>query len=770
MAPLNQKAAMKKISAILFLLLPLFAFSQDKVGINTTSPLYKMDIRSTDDDDDGPDLQLATPSENHFLRLFGGRGGDPRPFMLFSNADTFRIVTSGSDFSNFSEHFVMLPDGKVGFNSLLGHYQTIEERFQVFADQNYYVNELDQGSPQGADVFPINPTQYSGQIFTVGKTGFLTGFDVIVRSLGPGQAKLNYQVYENDENGALLDAGSVIVPNVVFGTVNFNTYPIPITVGDQLFLVLSYDSDAEAEWSYDNADPYAPGDGQFWEGAWGMPGGVDFAFTSYVDAEYANRLPILSVLDGEGRVKVNNYKLPAEDGLPQQVISTNGSGDLSWTTGQGGAFENASGIVRNKGNHATDDFVFGDDDLTSLFENKFFFDKDKGAFRAGRITNNNWQPADIGQFSLATGWNTLASGYASEAGGQSSQATGDYAKAFGLSSIASGSYALSVGNANTASGESAVSMGESNLATKLGAISMGSQNSALGLFSASIGRNNNAFGQSSFAFGEDCVTEGFASSTFGYQNIANSSSTSVVGIYNDPIELPGASMTSVTPMFIVGNGDGTGGQGEEGRSNALIVRKDGRVGIGTNLPDGHVHIKGEPSTDLIVESQYGDPILRLTNNGSSPNADWTMRMDVSDGDVLDFRSNGASKMTMKPDGTLAIGTSNYASGYLVNIGGKLIAEEMRVQVEGLWPDYVFHEDYDLPTLEQVEKSIRANHHLPGIPSAKEVAEKGLHLGEMQKAMMEKIEELTLYVIELNNKNNALEEKIATLIRNQKSNK
>ena len=66
-----------------------------------------------------------------------------------------------------------------------------------------------------------------------------------------------------------------------------------------------------------------------------------------------------------------------------------------------------------------------------------------------------------------------------------------------------------------------------------------------------------------------------------------------------------------------------------------------------------------------------------------------------------------------------------------------------------WPDYVFDNSYTLPSLEQTEEYIKDNGHLPGVPSAKEIEEQGLNLGEMNKILMQKVEELTLQVIELN---------------------
>ncbi|MBA3899208.1 MAG: hypothetical protein H0X62_03210 [Bacteroidetes bacterium] len=85
----------------------------------------------------------------------------------------------------------------------------------------------------------------------------------------------------------------------------------------------------------------------------------------------------------------------------------------------------------------------------------------------------------------------------------------------------------------------------------------------------------------------------------------------------------------------------------------------------------------------------------------------------------------------------------------MSVHGKIIAEEIEVKLANTWPDYVFEKDYQLISLEQVKKHIEAEKHLPGMPSAKEVEENGLALGEMQRLMMEKIEELFLHTIKLN---------------------
>jgi hypothetical protein len=79
--------------------------------------------------------------------------------------------------------------------------------------------------------------------------------------------------------------------------------------------------------------------------------------------------------------------------------------------------------------------------------------------------------------------------------------------------------------------------------------------------------------------------------------------------------------------------------------------------------------------------------------------------------------------------------------------GNILANEIEVNTDS-WSDYVFEDDYLLTPIEEVEDFIAKNKHLPGVPSEKEVVENGINLGEMDATLLMKIEELTLYVIEL----------------------
>ncbi len=88
-----------------------------------------------------------------------------------------------------------------------------------------------------------------------------------------------------------------------------------------------------------------------------------------------------------------------------------------------------------------------------------------------------------------------------------------------------------------------------------------------------------------------------------------------------------------------------------------------------------------------------------------------------------------------------------------------MCEELKVQLRASWPDYVFSPNYRLNDLYELEKFIQSNNHLPNIPAAAEIEKNGLETGEMQRLMMEKIEELTLYIIDLKKELDSLKKQI-----------
>jgi hypothetical protein len=101
-------------------------------------------------------------------------------------------------------------------------------------------------------------------------------------------------------------------------------------------------------------------------------------------------------------------------------------------------------------------------------------------------------------------------------------------------------------------------------------------------------------------------------------------------------------------------------------------------------------------------------------------------------------------MNFLPNGHVGIGTLTPQEKLSVN--GKIRAKEIKVETAN-WPDYVFEEGYQNQSLAEIEQFIKANKHLPGVPTAKQVEQEGVELGEMNKILLKKVEELTLLLIE-----------------------
>ena len=128
-----------------------------------------------------------------------------------------------------------------------------------------------------------------------------------------------------------------------------------------------------------------------------------------------------------------------------------------------------------------------------------------------------------------------------------------------------------------------------------------------------------------------------------------------------------------------------------------------------------------------------------------------------------WENGNTQLMRIAANGNITIGTTLTPIAYKLAVGGKIIAEELKVQLQAQWPDYVFKKKYKLPTLAEVEKQIQDKGHLLNMPSAIEIEKNGFDVGEMARIQQEKIEELTLYIIELNKKLDLQNDKIKLLI-------
>ena len=135
--------------------------------------------------------------------------------------------------------------------------------------------------------------------------------------------------------------------------------------------------------------------------------------------------------------------------------------------------------------------------------------------------------------------------------------------------------------------------------------------------------------------------------------------------------------------------------------------------------------------------------------------------DSSAGGSL-WSQEGDSDNIFYENGKVAIGVQSVPEGYLLAVDGKIRTREVRVDID-VWPDYVFQRDYELPSLESVQKFIAINGHLKDIPSAELIEKEGIAIGDMNKKLLEKIEELTLYLIEQNSRIKSLEQQRGALL-------
>ena len=195
------------------------------------------------------------------------------------------------------------------------------------------------------------------------------------------------------------------------------------------------------------------------------------------------------------------------------------------------------------------------------------------------------------------------------------------------------------------------------------------------------------------------------------------------------------------------------------------MRDDGRMGIGYNgTTYGRTMNLGGTGINLYTASEvaFGGAIFPTDTSlilWSNSNANNYVVLQPSWGNTGIGTYTPNAKLHL--NGAMLIGTnsSRIATGYSLSVNGKIMCTEITALPVGSWPDYVFNKKYKLLPLEKLERYIKKEQHLPNIPAAKEIEASGISLGSMTTKMVEKIEELTLYVIELNKKNIELTEKL-----------
>lgn len=199
----------------------------------------------------------------------------------------------------------------------------------------------------------------------------------------------------------------------------------------------------------------------------------------------------------------------------------------------------------------------------------------------------------------------------------------------------------------------------------------------------------------------------------------------------------------------------------------------GNVGIGTTSPSSQLHVLGNSIFQKDGSALNGISIENKNGNGHRRWSLWNFNdywgktglsiheyWDADeDGNNCDDGGYCASRFFIETGGNVGIGTQHPTNRLTVN--GSAEAEEVIV-TEDIGADFVFEEDYSLPALSVVEKYIKEHKHLSQIPSAEEMKKNGIRVGELQIKLLQKIEELTLYVIKLKKENTALIKRVEKL--------
>ena len=192
-----------------------------------------------------------------------------------------------------------------------------------------------------------------------------------------------------------------------------------------------------------------------------------------------------------------------------------------------------------------------------------------------------------------------------------------------------------------------------------------------------------------------------------------------------------------------------GSYGTDVNKDLMVIKRNGSIGIGTIYPSRSLVINGSSADNLVIKRDGGtkaNNVIKFENNGQNIFIGASYNNDFAIG----FSPNlgGDAKFILKNNGDAAL-------------LGKFEAREIKVQLSPT-ADFVFNDDYKLKKIDEVETFIKENKHLPDFPSGQKIKENGINIAEMDAKLLQKIEELTLYLIDLKKQNDRQQEQIQEL--------
>lgn len=201
-------------------------------------------------------------------------------------------------------------------------------------------------------------------------------------------------------------------------------------------------------------------------------------------------------------------------------------------------------------------------------------------------------------------------------------------------------------------------------------------------------------------------------------------------------------------------GDNLGNVIIRNRNNSTLFDFDLNQGVSKFYSSVSV---GGGAGELSIYGRTDQAIPVIHFRESDTGDDWAIR-DNGDDLILGEEVSSKERVTFKKGGNVGIGTTNPTE--LLSVNGTILAKEMIVSSSSVnWPDYVFDKNYKLMSLRSLQKYINENKHLPGIASAEEISKSGVLVADMQQKQMQKIEELTLYILNLQSQINDLKQNI-----------